>query len=128
MLDAEGLSASEHDRKVGVPMAVAIGHAATVEAHRAVEERTVRVLNIGESIEKVTELLNIKGVAGGEVLHHSRIAVVMGQSVAGADAELWDGRAAIFDTRGEGGDAGLVSLEREDDDVVHRPEILTKLR
>ena len=73
VLQAEVRAAGEHQREVGVAVAVAVGHAAAEERHRRAQERlAVEILRLREPGEEVAELLDGEGVVVGELLHVAR--------------------------------------------------------
>ncbi len=126
VLQAEVRAAGEHQRKVGIAMTVAVGHAAAEQCHRGAQERlAVEVLRLREPGEKVTELLDGKGVVVGELFHVARIAAVVAELMARlSDADFRNGKGVPFSAHAEGGHAGHVRLKGEHHEIIDGAEII----
>ena len=129
MPDAEARSTSEDQRQVGVAVTVPVGHAAAEQSHRGVKQRTaIKVLGLREAGEEIPELFDREGIALGERLHVIGIAVVMTELVARLrNAQLGNRQPLPFAAAAESGHAGGVGLKRKHNQIVHCPEILTRL-
>src|SRR5689334_2457147 len=78
VLQSEVGSTAEHQRQVGVAMAVSVRHAATEEGHRRTQERlTIQILRLRQLAEEVAILLDGERVVVRELLHVAGIAAVM---------------------------------------------------
>ena len=128
MLQAEVRAAGEHQREVGVAVAVAVGHAAAEERHRRAQERlAVEVLGLREPGEEVAELLDGEGVVVGELLHVAGIAAVVAELMARlGDADLGNGEGIPFAAEAEGGHAGHIRLKGEHHEVIDGAEIIAR--
>src|SRR5437660_1396636 len=97
MLVAERLAAGEDGRQVGIAVAVTVGHAASPEHLRGIEQRRVVFLVLLELIEEVAELLDEESIGLGEAAQLLGVAIVMREAVAGLrDADLGDAAGLRF--------------------------------
>ncbi len=126
VLQAQVRAAGEHQREVGIAMAVAVAHAAAEERHRRTQKRLAsEVLGLREPSEEVAELLDGKGVVVGELFHVAGIAAVVAELVARlGDANFGDGKGIALATEAEGGHAGHIRLEGEHHEVIDGAEVV----
>ena len=126
VLQAQVRAAGEHQREVGIAMAVAVAHAAAEERHRRAQKRLAsEVLGLREPSEEVAELLDGKGVVVRELFHVARIAAVVAELVARlGDADFGDGKGIALASQTEGRHAGHIRLEGEHHEVIDGAEVV----
>ena len=129
VLQAEVRAAGEHQREVGIAVAVAVAHAAAEEGHRGAEKRlATEVLGLRQPGEEVAELLDGEGVVVGELFHVARIAAVVAELVARlGDADFGNGKGVSLAAQAEGGHACHIRLEGEHHEVIDGAEIIARL-
>ena len=129
VLQAKVRTAGEHQRQVGVAVAVAVRHAAAKERHRRAKQwLAAQVLRLFESREEVAELLDGEGVVVGEFLHVAFIAAVVAELMPRlGDADLWNGERIAFAAEAERGHARDIRLKGEHHQVIDCAEIVARL-
>ena len=129
VLQAEVRTAGEHQREVGVSVAVAVDMPLPKSAIVEPKQRlAIDVLRLLESREEVAELLDGERVVIGELLHVARIAAVVAELMAGlGDADLGNGKGVSFASQAEGGHARHIRLKGEHHEVIDRAEIVARL-
>src|SRR5688572_13271947 len=107
---AEVGAAGEDERKIRIPVAVTVGHAAAEKRHRGAEEwLAVEVLGFREPREEIAELLDRERVVVGEFFDVARIAAVVAELVARlGDADLGNGNGLALTAEAERGHASHV--------------------
>ena len=77
VLQAKPAAPRQDDWQVRVPVTVAKCHAASVQGHCRINQRSVSVLHLTQSVQEVCKLLNVERVAGRQVLHQLGVGIVM---------------------------------------------------
>ena len=119
-------AAGEDYREIDVRVPVAIGAAAAIDDLRIVQKRVaVDILSGFHLFQKVGQLLHVPDIDLGDFFDPVRPIAVVGEvMVAVADADF--GKITVVAVAGDHkrGDARGVGLERQNEHVVHQPDIL----
>ena len=120
----------QHERQVGVAVAVSVRHAAAEEGHRRAQERlAAQIFCLRQPGEEVAVLLDGEGVIVRELLHVALIAAVVAELMARlGDADLGNGNGISLATQAEGGHASQIGLEGEHDQIIDGAEIVARQR
>ncbi len=127
VLVAKRFAASEDGGKVGVAVAVTVGHAAAPEDLRGIEQGCVAFLVLFELVEEIAELADEEGIRLGETAELLGVAVVVAEAVAGLqNTDLGDAAGVAFAADAAGDDAGGIRAQRHDHEVVEQAIVLAR--
>ena len=111
--------ASEDDGKIIMSVTVGIGDSTSPHNHGVVKEGvSIDVFGRFHAFQEVGELLSVKGVDLGDLIHLVLRPPVVGKAmVAFVEAERREASVAAVVRKQEGGNTGLVGLEGQEQHV-----------